>query len=510
MGLAFRSLDMDSSNGMRGGDAKLQAPAFDLWINGRRVPARSGRRFERASPFDGVLAATFADGDEADAQAAIAAARAAFDDGPWPRSAARTRFQVLMRVAELLERSAEAFIERMVRESGKPRTTARGELGTAIRTFQYYAGQALDLEGKAISDRTPNAFGMVLREPVGVAGLITPWNFPILNPVVKIAPALAAGCTIVTKPSHLCSGPTVLLAELLSEAGLPDGAFNVVTSEMERGAIVGQAIAASPLVDKIAFTGSTRTGQAVMRTATGSTKRVSLELGGKSANIVFADAALDEAAAVSVNAFCFNSGQQCSAASRLLVEDRVHDRFVEALVANAARQVIGDPAEEATTMGPLVNEEQFRRVQGYIDIGRKDGKLVAGGGPPEGTAFGNSLFVAPTIFDEMDNCSRLAQEEVFGPVLSVICFKSEADAIRLANDSRYGLAGGVWCNSINTAIRVVKAVRTGKMFVNSYNNAGIDDLPHGGYKDSGIGREQGPDGLAEYQQVKTVQIRLCS
>jgi acyl-CoA reductase-like NAD-dependent aldehyde dehydrogenase len=486
------------------------APAFGLWINGLSVPARSQARFERASPFDGVLAATFANGGEADALAAIAAARTAFDDGPWPRSAARTRFKVLMRIAELLEQNDEAMIERMVRESGKPLTTARAELGTAIRTFQYYGGKALDLEGKAISDRTPNAFGMVLREPVGVAGLITPWNFPILNPAVKIAPALAAGCTIVTKPSHLCSGPTVLLAQLLSEAGLPDGVFNVVTSDIERGAVVGQTIAASSMVDKIAFTGSTRTGQAVMRTATATTKRVSLELGGKSANIVFADAPLEDAAAVSVNAFCFNSGQQCSAATRLLVEDRIHDRFVEALVANTGSQVIGDPADAATTMGPLINEEQFKKVQGYIDIGRQDGRLVVGGGSPEGALYGNSLFVAPTIFDEMSNSSRLAQEEVFGPVLSVIRFKDESEAIRLANESHYGLAGGVWTSSIDRALRVVQAVRTGKMFVNSYNNAGIDDLPHGGYKDSGIGREQGPDGLAEYQQVKTVQIRLSA
>ena len=487
---------------------EVKAPAYGLWVNGRSVAARSNATFQRINPYNGSVAATFANGDDADAETAISAARTAFDSGVWSRASSRTRFQVLMRVAEILTEKAESLIDSMIRESGKPRTTARGEFGTAIRTFQYYAGKALDLEGKAISDRVPNAFGMVLHEPIGVAGLITPWNFPILNPVVKIAPALAAGCTVVSKPSHLCSGPTVLLAQYLTEAGLPDGVFNVVTSDLERGAVVGQAIAASPKVDKIAFTGSTTTGQAVMRTATGTTKRVSLELGGKSANIVFADAPFEDAAATSVSAFCFNSGQQCSAATRLLVHDRIHDRFVEALVANTRKQTIGDPANEATTMGPLINEDQFKRVRNYIDIGQKDGKLVAGGGPPEGAAFSNSLFVAPTIFDGVANESRLAQEEVFGPVLAVIPFKTEADAVRLANDSRYGLAGGVWSSSINTAIRVVQAVRTGKMFVNSYNNVGIDDLPHGGYKDSGIGREQGPEGLHEYQQVKTVQIKL--
>jgi acyl-CoA reductase-like NAD-dependent aldehyde dehydrogenase len=488
--------------------AQAKAPNFGLWIGGRSVPARSGAAFKRIDPYNGTEAGSFANGDAADAEAGIRAARVAFDEGPWPRLPARDRFQVLMRVAELLSEHSEELVERMVRESGKPRTTALGELGTAIRTFQYYAGKALDLEGRAISNRVPNALGLVLREPVGVAGFITPWNFPILNPVVKIAPALAVGCTVVTKPSHLCPGPTLVLGRLLSEAGLPDGAFNVVTSDLERGAVVGQAIAASPQVDKIAFTGSTATGQAVMRTATSTTKRVSLELGGKSANIVFADAPFESAAATSVNAFCFNSGQQCSAATRLLVQDTIHDRFVEALVANTRKQVLGDPAEAKTTMGPLINEEQFKRVQGYIDIGKADGKLVAGGGTPTEAQFSNTLFVAPTIFDEMENSSRLAQEEVFGPVLTIIPFKTEADAVRIANDSHYGLAGGVWSNSLDTALRVVEAVRTGKMFVNSYNNVGIDDLPHGGYKDSGIGREQGPEGLEEYQQVKTVQIRL--
>ncbi len=421
-------------NRLEGSPSRAEAPVYGLWINGRSVPARSNATFQRLNPYDGSVAATFANGDDGDADAAISAARGAFDSGVWSRASARTRFKVLMRVAEIMTEKGESLIQSMVRESGKPRTTARNELGTAIRTFEYYAGKALDLEGRAISDRVPNALGMVLHEPVGVAGLITPWNFPILNPVVKIAPALAAGCTVVAKPSHLCSGPMTLLARYLAEAGLPDGAFNVVTSDLGRGAVVGQVIAGSPKVDKIAFTGSTTTGQAVMRTATSTTKRVSLELGGKSANIVFADAPFDDAAAVSVNAFCFNSGQQCSAASRLLVEEKIHDKFVEALVANTSKQVIGDPADDATTMGPLINEDQFKRVRGYIDVGNQDGKLVAGGGAPAGAAFSNSLFVAPTIFDNVSNNSRLAQEEVFGPVLAVIPFKKEEDAVRMANE----------------------------------------------------------------------------
>ncbi|MBU6423993.1 MAG: aldehyde dehydrogenase family protein, partial [Chloroflexi bacterium] len=364
------------------------------------------------------------------------------------------------------------------------------------------------LEGEAVSERVPDALGLVLHEPIGVCGFITPWNFPILNPVVKIAPALAVGCTVVIKPSHLCSGPVLLLARYLAEAGLPGGVLNVVTSDLERGGVVGQAIAASPLVDKIAFTGSTATGRAVMRTASGTNKRVSMELGGKSANIVFADAPFDDAAATSVRAFCHNSGQQCSAGTRLLVQRDIHERFVEALARETRRQTVGEPLAETTTMGPLVNDDQHRRVQGYLDIGRREARVVVGGGAPPGDAFAGSLFVAPTIFDDVDNASRLAQEEVFGPVLSVIPFTTEEDAVRLANDTRYGLAGGVWTSSIDRAIRVVKAVRTGKMFVNAYNNVGLEDLPHGGYKDSGIGREQGRRGLEEFQEVKTVQIKI--
>lgn len=488
--------------------ASTKAPAFGLWLNGEERPAQSGAVFQRTNPFDGSVAATFANGDQSDANAAIEIARKSFDTGPWPRSSARTRYQVLMRFAQILSDRAREMAERMVVESGKPIKVGLGEVQGSIKTIEYYAGAALAMEGKAINDRVPDALGMVLREPIGVAALITPWNFPVLNPVIKIAPALAAGCTLVVKPSHLCSGPTMLLAQYLAEAGLPDGVINVVTSDLNRGAVVGEILCSSLLVDKIAFTGSTTTGRAVMRAAASNTKHVSLELGGKSANIIFNDAPFDEAAATAINAFCYNSGQQCSAGSRLLVQRGIHDRFVDAIIKQAHLQVVGDPMKETTSMGPLVNEEQHKRVLGYIDVGKKEGKLVTGGGAPATAECANGLFVEPTIFDSINNSSKLAQEEVFGPVLAVISFDSEEEAIRLANDSRYGLAGGVWSNSINTAIRVVKGVRTGKMFVNCYNSSGLDDLPHGGYKESGVGREWGPNGLEEFQQLKTVQIRL--
>lgn len=481
--------------------------AQGLWIDGESVPASDGKTFKRRSPWDDSEVGVFADGTAEDAERAVSAARRAFDEGEWATSSARTRFDVLRRTASLLEEHSHDVGLRMTLESGKPITVAHNEVASSVRTFEFYAGLALEDEGSAMNGRRADGLGLVFKEPVGVAGLITPWNFPILNPTNKIAPALAAGCTVVIKPSHLCSGPVLLLAEYLQQAGLPRGAFNVVTSERERGGVVGQAISLSPRVDKIAFTGSTRTGQAVMRAAASTTKRVSLELGGKSANIVFADATWDDAVRTSANAFCFNSGQQCSAATRLLVERSIHDEFIQALVAEVDKQKVGDPMDPATTMGPLVSPEQFERVQSYLELGRQEGRVVAGGEAPESLSDG-PLLVEPTIVDDVDNSSRLGQEEVFGPVLAVVQFDSEEEAIRLANESAYGLAGGVWTQSIDRALRVVRAVRTGKMFVNCYNDAGLDDLPHGGYKDSGIGREQGPEGLAEYQELKTVQIRI--
>lgn len=477
-------------------------PEFQLFVGNKERAAAEGAVFVRHNPFNGTVAAAFANGTAADAEAAILAAREAFDRGIWSKAPARTRHDVLRRIAELIRSRTEDFVARMVLESGKPVALARGEAAAAARTFDYYAGLALADEGSAIAGRVPHAMGLILPEPVGVCAFITPWNFPMLNPVCKIAPALAAGCTIVIKPSHLCPGPVAVLAEVLAEAGLPEGVFNLVTSDIERGGVVGQVLAGSPLVDKIAFTGSTATGRAVMRAAAANNKHVALELGGKSANIVFADAPFDVAVATAITAFCFNSGQQCSAGSRLLVQKSIQDRFLDALVGAASRQVLGDPTQDATTMGPLVNDEQFRRVSSYVELGDTEGERLYGG------PTGNGLFVAPTIFSSVSNKARIAQEEIFGPVLSVIAFEDEDEAIALANDSDYGLAGGVWSRSIDTALRVAREVRTGKMFVNCYNSAGIDDMPHGGVKDSGIGREFGRQGLVEYQAVKTVQIRL--
>jgi len=478
---------------------------FELWIDGHPEPAASGERFERQNPYDDTLASTFANGDDADAARAVDAARRAFDQGPWSRSTARERHDVLTRAAHLLREETDALAERMVLESGKPVNLARGEVLGAVKTFEYYAGLALASEGEAISERTPAAIGMVLREPVGVAAFITAWNFPLLGVACKLAPAIAAGCAVVAKPSHLCSGPAMLLAQIMTEAGLPDGVCNVVTSDRDRGALVGQHFSASMAVDKVAFTGSTASGQAVMRAAASNTKGVSLELGGKSANIVFADAPFEDAVATALSAFTFNSGQQCSAGSRLLLQREIYDDFLNALTERAAQVVLGDPSSSSTVMGPLISADQQRRVLDYVEIGTKEAKLVAGGGSGGGQ---RGYFVEPTIFADVDNSSRIAQEEVFGPVLAVIPFTTTEEAIAIANDSRYGLAGGVWTKSLDTAFAVIRGVRTGKMFVNCYNSSGLDDMPHGGYKESGVGREFGRSGLEEFLEQKTVQIRL--
>jgi acyl-CoA reductase-like NAD-dependent aldehyde dehydrogenase len=483
---------------------EIAVERYGLFIGGESREATTGATFTRESPYDRAIVAEYANADEHDAREAVALARRTFDGGVWHSASARDRHGVLSRAAELLERDKARIAERIVLEAGKPAALAEAEVLASARALDYYAGLALSDEGAAISERVPDALGLILKEPVGVAGMITAWNFPLAAIMNKLAPALAVGCTVVLKPSHFCSSPALSLAECLREAGLPDGVVNVLTSDIDRGALVGQHLAAAEDVDKIAFTGSTVAGQAVMRAAAANTKGISLELGGKSANIVFDDAPFETAARTAISAFTFFAGQQCSAGSRLLVQRGIHERFVHAMAGYAREHVLGDPRDPATTMGPLINPDQLARVLRYIEIGRAEGTIVTGGGQPDE----DSLFVEPTIVDNVSNASRLAQEEVFGPVLAVIPFDTEEEAIALANDSRYGLAGGVWTTSLDTALRVVKGVRTGKMFVNSYNTAGIDDMPHGGYKHSGIGREFGLAGLAEYQELKTVQIKL--
>jgi acyl-CoA reductase-like NAD-dependent aldehyde dehydrogenase len=437
------------------------------------------------------------------------AARRAFDDGRWSNLSAQKRSNVLRKTAELLRENQDALAKNLCAEVGKPIKRAVGEVQGAAEVFDYYAGLALDLRGEAVSQQVPDALGLVLKEPVGVVGIITPWNFPLVLVAWKLAPALAAGCTTVCKPSHLTPGTTLELARLLAEAGLPPGVVNVVTGARDNGAIVGQALCKSALVDKIAFTGSTATGKKVAETAAQTLKRVSLELGGKSPNVVFADvASLDAAVMGAFHGIYMNSGQVCQAGSRLLVQESVKDAFLEKLVAMTRKMRLGDPADPATAMGPLVSEPQFAKVMSFLDEGKRAAQLVVGGGRVTANGLDKGLYVEPTIFDRVDNRSRLAQEEIFGPVLSVMTFRDREDALRIANDTLYGLAAAVWTRDLDTALGFAKGIKAGTVWINSFHGAGLWQMPYGGFKQSGLGRELGRAGLDAFLETKSVHIKL--
>ncbi len=500
---------------MNSKDARL-LPQVQEFLNGgnrpmligdRWVQAASGKTFESIDPATGQVLASVPEGDLEDVDRAVSAARKAFDDGPWPRMTAAERSKIIWRIADLLEERGEAFAQIETLDNGKPLSAARtDDVGGAVDYFRYYAGWPTKIVGGTVPISIPNMFGYTLRQPVGVCGQIIPWNYPLVMAAWKLAPALAAGCTVVLKPAEQTPLSALMLGQLLLDAGLPEGVVNIVTGY---GETAGAALASHMQVDKVAFTGSTEVGRLIMQAAGRSNlKKVSLELGGKSPNIVFADADLGLAKAGASAGIFYNMGQDCTAGSRLFVESAVYEEVAEYVAEHGRRLVLGNGLDDATEMGPLVSQEQMQRVLGYVDIGRAEGVRVLSGGE---RALENGLergfFVRPTVFANARNDLRVSQEEIFGPVVSVIPFHDLDEVIKQGNDVSYGLGAGIWTNNLSKAHRVAAALKAGTVWINTY---GPTDpaMPFGGFKQSGIGREMGFEAIQLYTEVKSVWVNL--
>jgi aldehyde dehydrogenase (NAD+) len=472
----------------------------DLLIGGRRLPARSGRYFETVDPANEQVIAHVAEADAADIDAAVASARAAFE-GEWGHMRAADRGNALLRLADLIRQHQDDLIELESLDSGKPVSAIkRQDLPAVLDTLTYYAGWADKIHGEVIPAR-PDALTYTVREPMGVVGAIIPWNFPLMIGMWKIAPALACGCTVVLKPAELTPLTALKIGELALAAGFPPGVLNVVPGF---GKTAGAALVNHPDVDKITFTGSPAVGRQILQGAAGNLKRVTLELGGKSANIIFPDADLDAAVRAAGSGIFFNTGQVCSAGSRILVHKDIYDEVVERLVARARSLRVGDPRDTATAMGPLVSRAQMNRVLDYIEVGKREGAQLATGG----TRLGDSgFFVGPTVFAGVDHQMRISQEEIFGPVASVIRFNDDEDAIRIANGTQYSLAAGVWSSDIGRVHRFIRRLKAGTVWANTFGPTDVR-LPWGGSRDSGYGREHGEEAIANFTEPKAVWINI--
>lgn len=477
---------------------------YQMLVGGTWVDSVSGASRELRDPASGELVAVVPEGGREDAARAIEAAREAFDRGPWRRMTALERAKLLFKLADAINKEADSLARLEVESMGKPLLEAQYDIADAANCFEFYGGLATKIHGETMSVPA-NSVSYVVREPIGVCGQIIPWNYPFLMAAWKLAPALAAGNTCVLKPSELTPITALELGRLMTEVGFPAGVVNIVTGP---GAGCGEELAQSKRVDKVAFTGGTVTGRKILEASASNLKKVTLELGGKNPNVVFADADFEAAVDGALFAAFANQGEVCSAGSRLLVERSIHDRFVEAMVAKVPRIKLGHGLADGTKMGPLVSAAHREKVESYIRIGLEEGaKLVCGGKRPSDPALANGHFVEPTIFVGVSPSMRIAREEIFGPVLSVLPFDSEEEAIALANDTEYGLAAAVWTRSVTRAHRVIRELRAGITWVNTYHPT-HNEMPWGGYKQSGTGRELGLYGIEAYLETKQVNINL--
>jgi aldehyde dehydrogenase (NAD+) len=482
-------------------DTLTPVRAGKLIIDGQAVDALSGRTFQTVNPATEEPICAVAEAGPEDVDRAVRAARKAFESGPWPSMRPAERQRLLWKLGDLILEHADELARLETLDNGKPIFESRQiDVPMVANCFHYFAGWATKLAGETLPVN-PSFFTYTLREPLGVVGAIIPWNFPMIMVGWKAAPALATGNCVVLKPAELTPLTAIRIGELALEAGLPPGVFNVVPG---KGKVAGEAMVAHPGVDKITFTGSTEVGRHIMKKCADGMKKVTLELGGKSPNIVFADADLDAAVRGATTGIFYGKGEVCAAGSRLLVEASLHDAFVAKLAERSAKIQPGDPLDPKTRLGALVSAAQMNKVLGYVETGTREGaKLVAGGkrAPVQGKGF----FVQATVLDQVDNHMKVAQEEIFGPVLSVIRFEGVDDAVRKANDIVYGLAAGIWTRDIKNAHAVARRLQAGTVWINAYNFYDAA-MPFGGYKASGFGRDLGPDSLREYTQVKSVWV----